>query len=911
MSKPSLYKNHKILPQAATGTYTLDARVEIDDQFFDTTIGAEYVCIVAGPPNVFAPTAIGGGGGENLQQTYDIGGAILTSDAMGSINIQYNPAAIVPVPLIVMDNTVLDTAAIQITTDATVPAISMVAGAGQTTMTHEAIASSGNFSIDSANGNIDLDANGAFGNILMATDGAVGVDVNVLGVGSEFNVDVSSGDVVLTASDLVDINAGGILDVDATGEIQLTSTSVLRGVGDSVNLSNTGATNSLVLGPTNVTMNSGGTLTTTSVGASAMVGSTAEVRNATSSSRILLGAAASDSYITLGGNLTHGVGGTETHSIASNYNLNVTRAYALSATHATLGNITLNSQSELGMTLSATNATASPIGITATNGAITLAANGATNGNLIVDTAGSTGMDIDVGGTGAFDLETIAGNIALTAGGVGTATIETTNANATIHAAGAASALTMTGDSVTTVQSSDQTNIRAYGTAGSVEIFTTNGAININAQGANGNLMIDTAGSAGMDIDVGGTGLFSLNTTNGPIDLTTGGATNDITLDSAAYMDLHAVGGIELISSSVGDIDLVTTSGHINIDANGTTTGNVQIDAAGPSGIRLYATHATTGDVILNATDDITISANDNVSISSVVNGDISIDTNNGNLSSTINGTTLIYTIGAATIRSSTSTTLDGTGTVVIDPGSLAIVTLDDSTNQCDYASDLRIQSGSTINARFNARGDYFPELRKVAYDPMVVNYNADWWTPGGSAGGSAAFITSKIGGALEIKTDNAADDSYYEIAHGANFGWLGVTGGMVLRAFVSIPTITHVKVEVGVRDVADGESVSVYFDTDTGDTHWFTYTDDGTDTINTASSVVVAADTMYELMFAASDAGGIDFYINRTFILNHAGASIPESDDMEAFVRVTSRAITTARTVLLFSHYLSNGIAA
>jgi hypothetical protein len=417
----------------------------------------------------------------------------------------------------------------------------------------------------------DITSTSADNTLIQTTDGSITLDAN----------GASLGDIVIDAADLVDINAGGIFDLDAAGEVQITSASAARVTGSSVNLSNTSAANSLILGTTNVTMGSGGTLNTTSVGSTTITGAS-----------VTMTSAAGNSVVLGSGNVTLNSTAAISSTSGTTTTIGTTNgALTLNANAGSAGTITLNAAGASGVNLNSTHATTGQINATTTSGAITLNAQGATLGNLIIDTAGSTGVDIDVGGSGAFSVNLAgAANLtldALAAGGAvflrgnAGASVSTVTGNVSIYGGGVLI------DSASEVYIRPATNIQAT---------TTDGAINLTAAGAvNGNLNIDSAGSTGIDIDVAGTGAFAVNTTDGAINLTAAGATNgnvvigsagttgvDINVAGAGTFNVSTVGG-EIVLSSVGDTNITASTGGVKLDASTYITFDTASDFAQPS----------------------------------------------------------------------------------------------------------------------------------------------------------------------------------------------------------------------------------------------------------------------------------------------------------------------------------------
>ncbi len=276
--------------------------------------------------------------------------------------------------------------------------------------------------------------------------------------------------------------------------------------------------------------------------------------------------------------------------------------------------------------------------------------------SLIVDwdATGAFSLDsstsVHIGGGAASEFITTAGDITVDSqagsvnidGGEAVANAIWINAS---NAAGGIDVDAGTGgiDINTTGTAADSLDINVTGVAGGIDVDTTDGAVAITAAGAvNGDITLNSADTmtldidgdgiidieeglnfdvgANLDIDVEGTGIFTLNTVDGGITLDAAGAANgdviigagdDLTLDAVGLFEINSSGGVINIGND--DVDQainVGTTGERTITI-GNTTGATALDfnANGAIGI-----NSDDGSVTIGA-DDTDNAANDNVVI--------------------------------------------------------------------------------------------------------------------------------------------------------------------------------------------------------------------------------------------------------------------------------------------------------
>ena len=230
-------------------------------------------------------------------------------------------------------------------------------------------------------------------------------------------------------------------------------------------------------------------------------------------------------------------------------------------------------------------------------------------------------MDVDVPGTGTFNTQTTDGSITLDADGAANGDI-TLNAedDITITAAGLLDINTtddidvdLGGTGVYHMQTTDGgITLDADG--------VTNGDITLNSQDrivATVGGIMDLNVTSDFDLDVAGTGIIDLQTTDGNITLDADGATSgDINLNAQDNIAITATGLLDVNITEDIDIDLGGT-GTFNTQ---TSNGEIVLDADG----------AASGDITLNAEDDITITAGGTITVNGDITNSASTFTTGG-----------------------------------------------------------------------------------------------------------------------------------------------------------------------------------------------------------------------------------------------------------------------------------------
>lgn len=168
------------------------------------------------------------------------------------------------------------------------------------------------------------------------------------------------------------------------------------------------------------------------------------------------------------------------------------------------------------------------------------------------------------------------------------------------------------------------TAVRSLGT-GTALFFTNSGKNTVGSTSGQVEVSTNNSGSSGILIQ-------NTNTTTGGIRIESDGATGSLVLDSAGTLNAITSTGKNSLSSTTGDIELITGSASatgINIENTNATSGGIAIK-----------TNGTTGDISITSGDDITIQSTPNtggaitieVGTLSSATGTLRLDANSGTI---------------------------------------------------------------------------------------------------------------------------------------------------------------------------------------------------------------------------------------------------------------------------------------
>lgn len=190
-------------------------------------------------------------------------------------------------------------------------------------------------------------------------------------------------------------------------------------------------------------------------------------------------------------------------------------------------------------------------------------------------------IDIDAGGTGNITVDTVNGTIDLNALGA-TGTVDIDSASTTNITSGDQMTLNTTAGGAPGTM-----NIQTNGAAALLWIQTTDGIVKLDANGANGQMDISStlntiiAGTTGVAVTAGGTSALDLNAGIMTIDTTGGvGSMTFTTAGSTPVFQVNSADDIDLNLAGTGNFSVDTADGSIILTAVGAANGDITLSAA-------------------------------------------------------------------------------------------------------------------------------------------------------------------------------------------------------------------------------------------------------------------------------------------------------------------------------------------